>query len=228
MRAAEGLPRRAGRRSTSRSRSGRSDSSPSTPRSSSSAISLGLVDGPDVHLAAVRVRGAQQGRVDHGEPDRAGAAAGPAAATADRAAAASGPGQAVQPGPGAQPERRRLRHRRAQPVAAAARAAVEPAPPRTRPGTPGARPVGASSTRERRRRRRQPTSARSVIRVSGQRVEHLAPAAGSAPGRGPAPPPARRPCSAAMRPVPSVVRSSVASWWTTATPSALACTSSSR
>ena len=73
-------------RSTSLSMSVRSVIRPSTPRSSSARISVGLVDGPDVHVQAGRVRTAYEPRARRRRAGRAGA--GSAARPVDRGSAA--------------------------------------------------------------------------------------------------------------------------------------------
>ena len=187
----------------------------------------GVVDRPDVHLAArTRAPCAAAPRPRPGSARRRRGTLREVAGTGGAAAAERRGSR--QPRPAAQrrtPSRLAIDvHSR---VAAAAPGPRRATPARSRRGRPGARPSVRSTAAS-----TGSTTAADfssiVIRVSGSSVQHLGQAAGSAPVRGPAPSPARRRCGAASGPVPSVVRSSVASWCTTATPSALACTSSSR
>ena len=191
------------------------------------ASRLGSVDRPDVHLAAVRVRRAAAAPRRPREPDRAGAAPGPRSAHVQPAAAAA-PARAARP---ARPALRRaedvaLGHRRAQPRRRRRAGPRRATPARSRRCTPGARPVAASTAAS---VGATTAAGLQLDRDPGvrQRVQHLA-------SRGIGSRPRTRTFAssaavcAARRPVPSVVRSSSASWCTTATPSALACTSSSR
>ena len=119
-----------------------------------------------------------------------------------------------------------LGHRREQPRRRRRAGPRRPTPARSRRCTPGARPVAASTAAS-----VGSTTAADfssiVIRVVGQRLQHLLEQRDRLPA---ADPHLRqlRGGQVSVGPAPSVVRSRAASWWTTATPSALACTSSSR